>query len=158
MNPVENIWRFLRQNWLSNRVFRSYDDIVDHCCYAWKQLTDQPPTIMSIGLRDWAQVGLPSDFVRQGTVCHRRSTPNGLPPTCAAHWTIENQLHWVMDVVFHDDLCRLRTGHAPHNMATVRHVALNLIKGANDKASIKVRRRKAAWSVDYLETIIRQAA
>ncbi len=45
LNPVENIWRFLRQNWLSNRVFRSYDDIVDHCCYAWNQLTDQPWTI-----------------------------------------------------------------------------------------------------------------
>lgn len=75
-----------------------------------------------------------------------------------AHWTIENRLHWVMDVVFHDDLCRLRTGHAPRNMATVRHIALNLIKAANDKASIKVRRKKAAWSVDYLETIIRHAA
>ena len=75
-----------------------------------------------------------------------------------AHWTIENQLHWVMDVVFHDDLCRLRTGHAPRNMAAVRQIALNLIKAANDKASIKVRRKKAAWSTDYLETIIRQAA
>ncbi len=57
LNPAENIWRFLRQNWFSNRVFRSYDDIVDHCCYAWNQLADQPWTIMSIGLRDWAQVG-----------------------------------------------------------------------------------------------------
>ncbi len=63
-----------------------------------------------------------------------------------------------MDVVFHDDLYRLRTGHAPHNMATVRHIALNLIKGARDKASIKVRRKKAAWSVEDLETIVRQAA
>jgi|TARA_B100001964_G_scaffold56779_1_gene64200 predicted transposase YbfD/YdcC len=75
-----------------------------------------------------------------------------------AHWTIENRLHWVMDVVFHDDLSRLRTGHAPQNMATVRHIALNLIKAANDKASIKVRRKKAAWSTEYLENIIRQAA
>ncbi len=50
-------WRFLRQNWLSNRVFRSYDDIVDHCCYARIQLTDQPWTIVPIRLRDWAQVG-----------------------------------------------------------------------------------------------------
>ncbi len=55
LNPAENIWRFLRQNWLSNRVFRSYDDIVDHCCYAWNQLTGQPWAIMSIGMRDWAQ-------------------------------------------------------------------------------------------------------
>ena len=54
LNPVENVWQFLRDNWLSNRVFASYDDIVGHCCDAWKRLTDQPWRIMSIGLRDWA--------------------------------------------------------------------------------------------------------
>jgi len=54
LNPVENIWQFLRDNWLSNRVFTSYDDILDHCCYAWNQLIDQPWKIMSIGTRDWA--------------------------------------------------------------------------------------------------------
>ena len=52
--PVENVWQFLRDNWLSNRVFKSYDDIVDHCCDAWNKLVDQPWRIMSIGLRDWA--------------------------------------------------------------------------------------------------------
>ena len=56
LNPVENIWHFLRQNWLSNRVFKSYDDILDHWCYAGNQLASQPWTIMSIGLRNWAQV------------------------------------------------------------------------------------------------------
>src|SRR6266436_4900908 len=54
LNPVENIWQFIRDNWLSNRVFRSYDDILEHCCFAWNKLVDQPWTIMSIGLRDWA--------------------------------------------------------------------------------------------------------
>jgi transposase len=54
LNPTENIWQFMRDNWLSNRVFTSYDDIVDHCCYAWNKLINQPWTIMSIGLRDWA--------------------------------------------------------------------------------------------------------
>jgi transposase len=54
LNPVENIWQFIRGNWLSNRVFSSYDDIVDHCCYAWNKLVEQPWAIMSIGLRDWA--------------------------------------------------------------------------------------------------------
>ena len=54
LNPVENVWQFMRDNWLSNRVFRSYDDIVDHCCDAWNKLVDQPWRIMSIGLRDWA--------------------------------------------------------------------------------------------------------
>src|SRR3954463_11987992 len=54
LNPVENIWQFLRDNWLSSRVFASYRDIVDHCCDAWNRLIDQPWLIMSIGLRDWA--------------------------------------------------------------------------------------------------------
>ncbi len=54
LNPVENIWQFMRDNWLSNRVFASYDDIVAHCCQAWNDLIDQPWRIMSIGIRDWA--------------------------------------------------------------------------------------------------------
>lgn len=54
LNPVENVWQFMRDNWLSNRVFRDYDDIVDQCCRAWNRLIDQPWKIMSIGLRDWA--------------------------------------------------------------------------------------------------------
>jgi hypothetical protein len=54
LNPVENIWQFMRDNWLSNRVFTSYDDILDHCCFAWNRLTNQPWCIMSLGLRTWA--------------------------------------------------------------------------------------------------------
>ena len=54
LNPGENIWQFMRNNWLSNRIFKSYNDIVDHCCFAWNQLINQPWRIMSIGLRVWA--------------------------------------------------------------------------------------------------------
>ena len=54
LNPTENVWQFIRDNWLSNRVLKSYDDIVDHCCEAWNKLVEQPWRIMSIGLRDWA--------------------------------------------------------------------------------------------------------
>ncbi len=54
LNPQENISQFMRDNWLSNRVFASYDDIVDHCCHAWNMLVEQPWRIMSIGLREWA--------------------------------------------------------------------------------------------------------
>ena len=50
----QNVWQFLRDNWLSNRVFKSYDDLVDHCCVAWNKLVNQPWRIMSIGLRQWA--------------------------------------------------------------------------------------------------------
>jgi len=74
------------------------------------------------------------------------------------HWHIENRLHWVLDVVFHEDLSRLRSGCGPQNMATVRHIALNLLRGATDKHSLKVRRKSAAWDISYLETILRRTA
>ena len=55
LNPVENVWQFLRDNWLSNRVYHSYDDIVAHCCDACNNLNDQPERIRSIGQRTWAE-------------------------------------------------------------------------------------------------------
>jgi transposase len=54
LNPVENVWQYMRENWLSNRVSASYDDIITHCCEAWNKLVDQPWKIMSIGTREWA--------------------------------------------------------------------------------------------------------
>lgn len=57
LNPVENIWQFMRANWLSNRVFESYDAIIDASCEAWRNLIEQPKTITSIGTRDWAHIG-----------------------------------------------------------------------------------------------------
>ena len=54
LNVMENVWQFMRDNWLSNRVFATYDDIVAHCCEAWNRLIDQPWRIISIGMRDWA--------------------------------------------------------------------------------------------------------
>ncbi len=57
LNPVENVWQYLRQNWLSNRVFDTYDAIIDAACQAWNNLIDQPETIKSIGMRDWAHIG-----------------------------------------------------------------------------------------------------
>jgi len=74
------------------------------------------------------------------------------------HWHIENRLHWVLDVVFHEDLSRLRSGSGPQNMATVRHMAMNLLRGARDTFSLKVRRKSAAWDTDYLEALLHPTA
>jgi transposase len=57
LNPVENIWQYLRANWLSNRVFETFDDIIDAICDAWSKLTAEPETITSIGMRNWAHIG-----------------------------------------------------------------------------------------------------
>jgi predicted transposase YbfD/YdcC len=74
------------------------------------------------------------------------------------HWGIENRLHWVLDVVFKDDLSRLRTGHGPENMALVRHMATNLLHRAKPTTSLKNRRKRAGWNTSYLESLIRQSA
>ncbi len=74
------------------------------------------------------------------------------------HWHVENRLHWVLDVVFHEDLNRLRSGAGPQNMATVRHMAMNLLRGPKDKHSLKVSRKSAAWDTAYLEALLRQSA
>lgn len=57
LNPVENVWQFIRQNWLSNRVFEDYEAIIDAICEAWNRFVDAPIVIKSIGSRKWAHVG-----------------------------------------------------------------------------------------------------
>jgi predicted transposase YbfD/YdcC len=75
-----------------------------------------------------------------------------------AHWGVENRLHWVVDVVFREDLKRLRTGHGPRNMAIVRHAAVNLLSRAKPTASRKNRRKRAGWNTGYLTELLRQTA
>ena len=71
-----------------------------------------------------------------------------------AHWRIETSLHWVLDVTFRDDLARVRKGHGAKNMAVVRHFAVNLVRTANDKRSLKLRRKLAGWDQDYLANLL----
>lgn len=71
-----------------------------------------------------------------------------------SHWAIENSLHWVLDVTFGDDQSRLRTGHGARNMAVIRHFAINLVRAAKDKRSIKLRRKRAGWDPKFLATIL----
>lgn len=71
-----------------------------------------------------------------------------------SHWQIENALHWGLDVTFKDDLSRVRKGHGAKNMAVVRHFALNLVRKAKDKRSVKTRRKLAGWNADYLASLL----
>lgn len=82
--------------------------------------------------------------------------PQAFAAAVRAHWGIENRLHWILDVVFHDDLARLRTGAGPQNMAVVKHIAMNMVRNPSDKHSLKVRRKQANLDPDYLETLITQ--
>jgi hypothetical protein len=71
-----------------------------------------------------------------------------------AHWGIENRLHWVMDVVFHDDLMRLRTGSGPANMAPSATQPSTSSRRYPDKASLKVRRKTLGWDDEYLRAAL----
>jgi len=75
-------------------------------------------------------------------------------PIVRSHWAIENSLHWVMDMIFRDDECRVRTENAPANFTTIKHMALNLIRKAPGKDSLRVRRKVAAWDDDFLASLI----
>ena len=75
-------------------------------------------------------------------------------PVVRSHWSVENSLHWVMDMLFRDDECRIRTEHAPANFTTLRHIALNLIRKAPGKDSLRLKRKVAAWDDDFLASLI----
>lgn len=72
-----------------------------------------------------------------------------------SHWSVENNLHWVLDVAFDEDRSRVRKDNAPQNMAMLRHVALNLLKAdTSTKVGIKTRRKMAGWSNEYLAHLL----
>ena len=75
-------------------------------------------------------------------------------PVIRSHWAIENSLHWVMDMIFRDDECRVRTNHAPANFTTIKHMAHNLIRRAKGRDSFRLKRKIAAWDDDFLASLI----
>ena len=77
-----------------------------------------------------------------------------LGPAIRSHWAVENSLHWVMDMVFRDDECRVRTNHAPANFTTIKHMACNLLRRPSGKDSMRVRRKVAAWDDEFLARLI----
>ena len=72
-----------------------------------------------------------------------------LGPVIRGHWAVENSLHWVMDMIFRDDECRVRTNHAPANFTTLKHMAHNLMRKAPGKDSMRLKRKVAAWDDDF---------
>jgi len=75
--------------------------------------------------------------------------------TVRSHWGIENCVHWVLDVVFHEDLSRMRVGNSAHNFGLLRHISLHLLRREKTaKCSIRAKRLKAGWSTDYLEKVL----
>lgn len=83
-------------------------------------------------------------------------SPTRLLAISRSHWGIENQLHWVLDVVFDEDRARNRKDHGPENIAVLRKLALNLLRSNPDKASIRRKIKRAGWDDTFLLTLLGQ--
>ena len=75
-------------------------------------------------------------------------------PVIRGHWAIENSLHWVMDMIFRDDECMVRTNHAPANFTTIKHMAHNLLRRPRGKYSFRLRRKTAGWDDEFLASLV----
>ena len=95
------------------------------------------------------------------TTVEQRFSLTSLPPKAPRfaravrnHWGIENGLHWTLDVTFHEDQSRLRTGHGAENFAVLRHIALNLLRQAPSPKSMPRKRLACALDPDYLLKVL----
>ena len=77
-----------------------------------------------------------------------------LGPVARSHWAIENSRHWVMDRLFREDECRVRTDHAPANFTTIQHMAHNLLRRDPGKNALRSRRKAAGWDDDFLASLV----
>ena len=83
-------------------------------------------------------------------------TAAGFAAAVRAHWRIENSLHWVLDVTFDEDRARNRRDHGPANLATLRKLALNVLRSARPDISIRRKRKRSGWSDDFARTVLGQ--
>ena len=123
---------------------------------AWLQKDHQWP-----GMRSVAKVSrrelLVEGKVEEETRYYISSLPGDakqIGHAVRSHWGVENGLHWVMDMVFRDDECRIRSAHAPANFATIKHMASNLLRRGKGKHSMRASRHIAGWDEDFLYSLL----
>jgi predicted transposase YbfD/YdcC len=113
------------------------------------------PKLTTIGLIDSrVERGDKIETERRCYISSRALSASVFAGAVRSHWSIENNLHWTLDVTFNEDQSRLRVGHGARNMAVIRHFALNLVRQAADKVSIKQRRKRALLDPRYLLQIL----
>ena len=97
-----------------------------------------------------------AETVRRFHIASFIDSPEKMARHIRNHWQVENSLHWVLDVTFRQDDCRIRNGNAAANFATINTAAINLLRRGPGKISLPQKRRSAAWDDDYMEAVIRQ--
>ena len=122
---------------------------------AWlKDRHDWPGLTSVVMVESTREIGAKIEQETRFYIASLASPADQLGPVIRSHWAVENSLHWVMDMVFRDDDCRVRTDHAPANFTTLKHMALNLIRKAPGKDSLRLKRKVAAWDDDFLASLL----
>jgi predicted transposase YbfD/YdcC len=122
---------------------------------AWLKARHPWPGLKAVVVVDSTrEIGTRTEHERRLYITSLERDAKTLGPIIRAHWAIENSLHWIMDMTFRDDECRLRTDHAPANFTTIRHMAHNLIRKAPGKDSFRLRRKVAAWDDNFLASLL----
>jgi predicted transposase YbfD/YdcC len=130
--------------------------------------TSDPEYVESIAaLADWqdlqsiamveavCRIGEQTTTTRRYFNCSLASDAELMLRAVRSHWGIENEVHWVLDITFREDDCRIRRGNGAENFAVLRHIALNLLKRENSaKRSLRAKGKKAAWDDDYLPMVL----
>jgi predicted transposase YbfD/YdcC len=115
----------------------------------WKNLKR-----IGIAISETVRDGKPTDDVRY-YILSRKMSARSFGAAVRGHWSIENKLHWQLDVTFGEDQCRIRKGNADANFSILRRTALSLLKNeATAKVGMKNKRLTAAWNTDYLEKVL----
>ncbi len=109
---------------------------------------------IGVAISDTVRSGKPCDDVRY-YILSRKMSARSFGAAVRSHWSIENSLHWQLDMSFGEDRSRVRKDHADANMAALRRLALGLLKNeASKKVGIKNKRLVAAWNIDYLRQVL----
>jgi predicted transposase YbfD/YdcC len=95
-------------------------------------------------------------ITRHYHVSSRVLAPKDYLKAARAHWSVENGLHWVLDVIFDEDRARNRKDHGPENLATLRKLALNVLNRARPGISVRRKRKRSGWSNDFARSILGQ--
>lgn len=136
----------------THTVSHNVDWIASDRCYPGAPRFPKIATIATVESR--IERGGKTESERRSYISSRLLSATAFAEAVRSHWAIENNLHWTLDVTFNEDHSRLRVRHGANNMAVVRHFALNLVRQAADKLSIKRRRKRASWDPLYLLKIL----
>jgi len=121
----------------------------------WLQKTHQWPGLKSVVMVDSErEIAGKIETETRFYITSLALLANLLGPMIRSHWMVENGLHWVLDMIFRDDECRVRTDNAPANLAIVKHIALNVLRTGKSKDSLRMRRKVAAWDDEALARYI----